>query len=277
MNGSVWITGAGGGLGLELVSYFIGTGQYLVYATDIDQSALDQLHQRFRDNGRDGGQRLLTQRLDVSDRVEWKKAREKLISESAQPLTIMINNAGYLQPGYIADCEDEQVDRHIDCNVKGLIWGCRMAVQMMETYGAGQIINICSLAGIAPVAGIGLYTASKFAVRGFSLALAQEVRDSNIFVSVVCPDVIETPMYVKQIKYKEAAMSFSGSRVLQPKEVVNQIIRQALKKKKLMVCVPRSRGWLALLPNLWPDGYMMILARWLGAKGEKKRRLLASE
>jgi NAD(P)-dependent dehydrogenase (short-subunit alcohol dehydrogenase family) len=71
-----------------------------------------------------------------------------------------------------------------------------------------------SPAAFAPVPGLSLYAASKFAVRGFSLAAAQELRRHGVFVTVVCPDAVRTPMLALQRDYPEAALTFSGPRTL---------------------------------------------------------------
>ena len=114
----------------------------------------------------------------------------------------------------------------------------------------GHIINIASLAGVAPIPGISLYSASKFAVRGFSIALGYELKNDNISVTVICPDAVNTPMLDLQIPYEEASLTFSGS-TLEPKDISNLIIKSFI-TKKMEILIPTYRGILAKLGNFFP-------------------------
>src|SRR5205823_4569252 len=109
----------------------------------------------------------------------------------------------------------------------------------------GHIINIASMAALAPIPGISLYSASKYAVRGFSLAAAQELRAHGVYVTVVCPDAVQTPMLDAQLAHDEAAATFSGPRLLTVEEVGRAIIGQGLARRPLEIYLPPSRGWLA--------------------------------
>jgi 3-oxoacyl-[acyl-carrier protein] reductase len=258
----VLITGSASGLGLALTQSFFERG-WQVLATDINQTELSRLS---AERGWPGD-RVLLRKLDVTSSADWEAlAREiKLMPGS---LDVVINNAGHLRPGYIATSDDLELDRHLDINVKGVIRGSRMAARLMQEQGAGHIINIASLAGIAPVPGIALYSTAKFAVRGFSLALAQELRDRNIFVTVVCPDAIKTPMLDLQAQYEEAALTFSGPRSLSVEEVTQVIHQRVLIQRPMEVLLPATRGVLAKLSNLFP-GLTLLLAKRLKAKGRK--------
>ncbi|MFP4601078.1 MAG: SDR family NAD(P)-dependent oxidoreductase, partial [Persicimonas sp.] len=129
---------------------------------------------------------------------------------------------------------------------------------VMVEQGEGHIINVGSLASLAPVPGLSLYTASKFAVRGFSLAAAQELRPLGVFVSAVLPDAVATPMLDLQVDYEEAAMTFSGTRPLSLAEVEAVILEKVLTQRPLEVALPAHRGGLARLANLIPQVSMVI-------------------
>ncbi len=269
----VWITGAGGGLGRHLVKTFIEAGDYFVFATDINDAALKKLNQDFEVFSN----RLLTSYLDITCEEQWDTSQKSFQKAFSGPLMVMINNAGYLKPGFIKDVSGDDISRHIDTNLKGVILGSRQALKIMSPHGKGSIINIASLASIAPVGGLGLYSASKFAVRGFSLALAQEAKILGIDVSVVCPDVIATPMRDLQIPFPEAAMTFSGKRPLTTQEVVDAIMKDAIGRKKLVITLPKSRGMLAQIPNVMPNTFVPLLSRVMMKIGERKRLQLARQ
>src|SRR5205085_5137897 len=125
---------------------------------------------------------------------------------------VLMNVAGYLLPGYIHETSADQIERHMDINAKGLMLGTQAAARVMVRQGQGHIINIASMAALAPVPGLCCYSASKYAVRAFSLAVAQELRPHGVYVTAVCPDAVQTPMLDLQVDYQEAAMTFSGRR-----------------------------------------------------------------
>ena len=88
---------------------------------------------------------------------------------------------------------------HIDINVKGVILGTFFAQKMMQNNTCtgdmrGHVINVSSMAAVAPVTGVTLYAASKYAVRGFSFAAAKDLKPLGICVSCLMPDAVATPM-----------------------------------------------------------------------------------
>lgn len=95
----------------------------------------------------------------------------------------------------------------------------------MVRQGHGHIVNVASL---GPIPGIALYSASKYAVRSFSLAAAQELRAHGVAVTTVCPDAVKTPMFDHQIAYREAALTFTAPRVLRVEEVSRVILGKVL-------------------------------------------------
>ena len=203
---------------------------------------------------------------------------ERVIAKGKQvhlPISHLINCAGVIRPGFITDFSLSDVDYHLDINAKGSILGTTLIGREMKIQENGHIITISSLAGLAPVSGLSLYTASKFAIRGFSLAVAAELRDFGVNVSVICPDLVDTPMLDLQLGYpEEAKLTFSGpSKVLQPEDIVN-VVLNLMKKPKLQVAVPETRGLLAKIAGAWP-AFAEIFRRSLEKKGEKaikKRR-----
>jgi 3-oxoacyl-[acyl-carrier protein] reductase len=188
-------------------------------------------------------------------------------------LDVLLNVAGVIRPGYVYEVAAADVDFHIDINTKGVIHGTHTAARQMLKQGGGHIVNIASLAGIAPVPGLPLYSASKFAVRGFSLAVAQELAPMGVKVSVVCPDAVQTPMLDLQVDKAQAALTFSGSRTLTVQEVAGAILDHVLVKAPLELMLPVQRGWLAKLASAFP-GLNARLIDALRRKGERKQRSL---
>ncbi|WP_061230898.1 SDR family NAD(P)-dependent oxidoreductase [Leptospira weilii] len=260
----LFITGCAGGLGKKLAEEAFAAGHSILIA-DINEKEL----KKFAIPWKNEKSRVLVSKLDVTSPGDWKKVMDLAIKKWGK-IDALLNVAGYLLPGYIYEVPPNHIDRHIDINAKGVMYGTREAATRMVAAGAGHIVNIASLAGVAPISGISLYSTSKFAVRGFSLAIAQELREKNVYVTVVCPDAIKTPMLDLQKDYKQASMTFSGGRILTVEEVSKIILDKVLTKRPLEILIPGSRGILAKIGNAFP-ATAAILGPILRKKGLKKQ------
>jgi 3-oxoacyl-[acyl-carrier protein] reductase len=145
-------------------------------------------------------------------------------------------------------------------NVKGLTLGTRLAAERMARAGGGQVVNVGSLASLVPVPGLTVYSATKFAVRAFSLAAAVDLEPKGVHVSLVWPDLVDTPMLTAQLDREEAALS--GARPLTADEVVDALLR-VLETKEREVWLPARRGWLAKVGDLFPRVARLLEGRLL--------------
>ncbi len=262
------VTGAAGGIGAGLVDKLTARG-IRVLATDLDKTALKE-----RAAQGDWPEDSVTLRtLDVTSAASWEETVANAVDEFGR-LDLCFNVAGILLPGKVEDVAPEAVDLHIDVNTKGVIFGTRYAAAAMVDQGGGHIVNISSLAGIAPAPGLSLYAASKHAVRGFSISAALELREKGVYVTAICPDAVKTAMFDLQVEYPEAALTFSGSGPLTTDAVVDEICGHVLDKKPFELAVPRSRGWLAKLSNTFPDLALVMLprVRKIGLANQAKRQ-----
>lgn len=262
----VMLTGAAGGIGNALAAELVRCGDFLM-ATDVDLEALTRAAESsgwLSSNVRLG-------QLDVRDAQAWQQAVQDVVHTWGR-LDVMLNVAGFLHPGWIHEIDPIEIDRHIDINTKGVIHGTQVAARHMVERGEGAIVNIASMAALAPIPGISLYSASKFAVRAFTLAVAEELRPHGVHVSVVCPDAVQTAMLDKQIDFPEAALTFSGPRALTAEEVATAVLDRALARKQVEVIIPRHRGWLAKLSNLWPRLAQALMPR-LSKSGAQRQEI----
>ena len=244
----VVLTGGASGIGLHMAKVFASKGHPLL-VTDINEQTLQEQAEQFYWKS----PQVLVRGLDVRDRKQWQEVLD-LASSTWGRVDILMNIAGYLRPGFIHEVDVEEIDRHIDVNVKGVLYGTQAAARQMVRQGHGHIINISSLAGIAPVPGIPLYTASKFAVRGFSLAVANELRRYGVYVTVVCPDAVQTPMLDLQLNYREeTSLVFSGSHPLHVQDIERALFDKVIPKRPMEVLLPSYRGWIAKLGDLFPS------------------------
>ncbi len=145
---------------------------------------------------------------------------ERLLDGAAErlgPVDILVNSAGIGIFGPLRESADEDYDALLDTNLRGIFFACRYVLPGMIERNRGHIINIASIAGKVGSANRTLYCASKFGVVGFSQALAEEVREDGIRVSVICPGSTNT---VFSPENKEGK---SRERMLQPADVAGAV------------------------------------------------------
>jgi len=242
------VTGATGGLGRALVQALVARG-HEVLATDVARG--------------DVPSKVAFAQLDVTDAGAWEEAARW------QP-DVLFQLAAVARAGAFVSLPAHEIDRHIDINLKGAALGMRTVLPGMVERGRGHVVNVGSLAGVAAVPGIALYSASKFALRGLSLAVATELRGTGVAITLVEPDLVATPMITPQIAQPEAAVSFSGGRVLAPEEVAEVLAGRVLRDRPLEVLMPRRRGALAKVAGAWPE-LTRVLKPVLRRKGEARQ------
>ena len=269
---NVFLTGCASGIGRDLADALVAAG-HRIWATDV---AIERLREHARAWPSD---RSACAPLDVRDAAAWESSYAAAI-ERLGAIDVHVNVAGYLRPGWLRSLPLNELDRHIDVNLRGVAYGTAVAARHMSERRRGHIINVASLAGIAPIPGIAIYSATKHAVRGLSLAAAAELREFGVAVTTICPDAVETPMLELQVDHEEAALTFSGARPLTTAQVVAAILR-ALDSRKLEVAMPRRRALVARLAGLFPMSMQLLRGR-LARRGahrqaERRARRRASE
>ena len=258
-----FVTGAGSGIGAQLVRSLLARGDR-VAAADINEAAMRPLQDE-----PGAAERLLVLALDVRDAAAWDARIQAVIARWGRLDTLM-NVAGVLRSGYCWEATAADVDFHFDINTKGVVHGTCAAARQMVAQGHGHIVNVASLAGLAPVPGLSLYSASKFAVRGYSLAAAMELRDKGVKLTVVCPDAVQTPMLDIQKDDAHAELTFSGTRSLTAREVGDAIIA-ALKTQPMEIALPPTRGAISKFAGCFPATAVGTLDL-LRARGRKRQQ-----
>jgi NAD(P)-dependent dehydrogenase (short-subunit alcohol dehydrogenase family) len=235
------VTGAGRGFGHAIAERLARRG-YTVLATDLDAASAARTAEEIGCH---------SMALDVRD----PEAHRAAASAAAQhgPLEVWVNNAGVMRAGRCWEHPDEAVRLECDVNLLGVIWGSRAAVDAMRAGGArnAHIINIASLSALAPVPGLAVYSATKHAVLGFSGALQGDLLDARIPITVhsVCPDGADTQLLREHDDTPEAAINWSGPRLLTADEVADGTVA-LLDSKKLVHVIPRWRGWGARVNSM---------------------------
>jgi NAD(P)-dependent dehydrogenase (short-subunit alcohol dehydrogenase family) len=176
MKSTALITGASSGIGKATAETFL-RNQWNVVATMRKPSA---------DCGLPPSSGLLITRLDVQDRESIGQAIEAGLEKFGR-IDVLVNNAGYGQYGLFEAIPREKVQEQFDVNVFGVMDVIRATLPQFRRNRTGVIINVSSGAGIFTLPMISLYCASKFALEGFSEALAYELASQNIIVKIVEP------------------------------------------------------------------------------------------
>jgi NAD(P)-dependent dehydrogenase (short-subunit alcohol dehydrogenase family) len=177
------ITGTSRGFGREWASAALERGDQ-VAATARDTSTLDDLVQAH-------GDRVLPIALDVTDR-DADFAAVAQAHEHFGRLDVVVNNAGYGQFGMVEELSEEEARAQIETNLFGALWITQAALPFLRAQGSGHIIQVSSIGGISAFPMVGIYHASKWALEGLSQALAQEVADFGIKVTLIEPGGFST-------------------------------------------------------------------------------------
>lgn len=183
MAAQTWfITGANRGIGLETAGAALAAGHRVVATSRNSQATAAALGD---------GDAVLALDLDVTNPTQISAAVETA-QERFGGIDVLVNNAGYGHLGLFEETTDADVRTQFETNVFGLMNVTRAVLPVMRAQRSGRVFNLSSVAGFAGFAMASLYCASKFAVEGFSVALAEEVRPFGIHVTVVAPGFVRT-------------------------------------------------------------------------------------
>ena len=184
---AIFVTGGGSGIGRAIARKFAGEG-WRVGLGDIDQAGMDETAQAI------GAGDVFTHRFDVRDRAAWDEALAAF-AKAAGRIDVLANNAGIPLGGSLSECSPEEIERCLDINLKGMLWGAQAVLpHLQQTAPGSALINTASAAGVYGTGGASVYSATKFGVRGMTESLDAEWSEWGITVASICPSFIETPL-----------------------------------------------------------------------------------
>jgi len=254
------ITGGGSGIGRALAEQLGRLGCHIALI-DINQERLDEAAGAC---ARDG-LKVTTHVADVGDRNRMQVLADEVV-EAHGGVQILVNNAGVTSWGPFEEMSFEDIDWMLSVNLHGVINGCKFFLPHLRKADEAHIVNTSSLLGILAVRHQVAYCATKFAVCGFTEALAAELDGSSIHATVVFPGGVASNMVTDsrgadpdaKNKFADLVAQYS----MKPDKVAAAIIT-AIRKNKLRVCVGPDAFVGNRIKRWFPSGGQRILARYL--------------
>ena len=197
------ITGAGSGIGRAL-AFELGAAGCKLALSDINEAAVKQVAKELKEAGRD----VIADRLDVADRDAFYAYAEKVLKKFGK-VNIVINNAGVALGSTVEETSYEDFEWLMGINFWGVVYGTKAFLPHLKRADEGHIVNISSVFGLIGVPTQSAYNAAKFAVRGFTESLRQEleIEGSSVSCTSVHPGGIKTNIA------KNARMSSEVSKI----------------------------------------------------------------
>jgi NAD(P)-dependent dehydrogenase (short-subunit alcohol dehydrogenase family) len=256
------VTGAASGIGRALALSLARRGCRLALA-DIDEAGLAQTAR----NATALGARASCHRLDVADRAAVA-AFPAVVAAEHPGVDLLINNAGVALGGDFEELSEADFEWLIDINFWGVVRMTRAFLPVLRRSEDACIVNLSSVFGLIAPPGQTAYSASKFAVRGFSLALGHELKGTNVRVLVVHPGGVATAIarnarFARRMPAEEAARRLrQADRHLRlAPETAGEIIVKAVEQGKTRVLVGRDAKMIAALERMAPVSYWPLMER----------------
>jgi NAD(P)-dependent dehydrogenase (short-subunit alcohol dehydrogenase family) len=212
----IWlVTGASSGFGAALTSAILQRGDAVV-ATFRKQEQADAFTQQAGSNGRGVV-------LDVTDDGQRKQAVQHTIAQFGK-IDVLVNNAGYGTVGAVEEFTLDEIRAQMETNFFGALALTKEVLPLLRAQGSGHIVQLSSGAGFRATAGFGVYNASKFALEGFSEALAQEVAPFGIRVVIVQPGPFRTKFAGTSVKLAQQRIeAYAKTPVSQMYQYINRV------------------------------------------------------
>jgi short-subunit dehydrogenase len=256
------VTGAASGIGRGIAVALARRGCNLALA-DIDEAGLIETERLTAK----AGSKASRHRLDVSDR-QAVIALPKEILAAHRGVDLLVNNAGVALGGVFEEVAAEDFEWLFGVNFWGVVGMTRAFLPLLRASDDARIVNVSSVFGLIAPAGQTAYAASKFAVRGFSNALMNELEGSNVGVTVVHPGGVATAIarnarWPKSAKPEAIAAGVANATralTLSP-ERAGEIIVEGIERRSKRVLVGRDAKMIAIVERLAPVNHLATLKR----------------
>lgn len=246
-NKVVVITGGSGGIGSETAKLYHQNGAKVVIISRNPNK--QNLNKKIQDDN------IFYLAYDLQKVESWQKALKQIL-EKFKRIDILINCLGILIPGSFEKLNQTAVLRMIDTNIRSIIISTKKVLAIMNKQESGIIINIGSLGGIVPMPHESVYCATKFALRGFTLSLAEELRGSNIDICLISPGPVKTNLLDTEAKDDYSTITFINDPI-EPKKVARVIVKTSLKPKREII-LPGSMNFASKMIGAFPVIFKLL-------------------
>ncbi len=246
---SIFITGGASGLGREVARFFAAKGWFVGLA-DVNEPGMAETAAMLPTG------MSSIHKLDVTDRAQWKAAVADFATHTGGQMTVLFNNAGIGSGGAIQDMTDEDIDRMIAINFTGVISGTRACFDLLTATPDSCVLYTSSAAGIYGSAGLSVYSATKFGVRGLAEAHDIEWREIGIKSRSLMPGFIDTNI----IGAIDPGSNMTGKEKLQaagievsPVTIIGQAAWDAVHGDRVHTTVNKTAKQLAFAARWFPN------------------------
>jgi len=261
------ITGAGSGIGQALAINLAQQGCHLALS-DINDVGLKSTLERLKDLDIT----VTTQALDVANQQDVFNWAQQVVKDHGR-VNLVFNNAGVALSGTVDSVSVEDYKWLMDINFWGVIYGTKAFLPLLEESGEGHIVNISSVFGLTSQPFMSAYNASKFAVRGFTESLRQDlaITQSNVSTTCVHPGGIKTNI-AKASRMDESVEKITGTSqedsieefenmfITTPEKAAKTILKGVVKNKRRVLIGPDAKV-LDILVRLFPTGYQWLFTK----------------
>lgn len=256
------VTGAASGIGRALAEVLTEEGCRLALS-DVNEIGLAETREIVE---RAGGSASI-QRVDVSKRSEIEAWADTIV-RTYGGVDIVINNAGVTVVDTVEDISYEDLDWIVGINFWGVVYGTKTFLPLLRKAEEGYLANVSSIFGMISVPSQGAYNATKFAVRGFTEALRQEMHGTQVSVSCIHPGGIKTSITRNARHHHRPGKTFPRDRVIEefdrrlarttPRQAAEIIVR-GMQKKERRILVGLDARILDWLQRAFPLGYEALV------------------
>jgi short-subunit dehydrogenase len=262
--GSAVVTGAASGIGEALAVQLAARGSNLVLV-DRDKERLDDVAGRVR--AAHPGLAVDAYVVDLSDDEATAEAAEALATGHPET-TLLVNNAGVALGGRFDQVSLEEFDWVMAVNFRSVVRLTHAFLPTLKSHPGSHLVNVSSVFGIFAPAGQAAYSASKFAVRGFSEAVRHELAENRVGVTVVHPGGVRTRIAesartgsgVSVEEYEQGRKQFATLLTMPPETAAAQIMA-AIEQRRSRLLIGWSAKVLDVLVRLLPGSYWKLVAR----------------
>lgn len=274
----VVVTGAASGIGRALSLQLAAEKVAGLAIADLNGEALGETARLLEPSGVP----VSTHVLNVADFDAMQKFASAVVAGHGR-VTHLINNAGVSLFGNVEEVSIEDLQWLMNINFWGTVYGVKLFLPVLRKEARAHIVNVSSIFGMIAPPGNAAYSASKFAVRGFTEALRHELEDTNISVSCVHPGGVATNIARSGRLGAEAASSTKEESVkyhtkvskTTSEEAARQIIR-GIKRRSKRILVGRDARLIDVIQRASPENYMSVMDKLSGGQLSKLRKRKAS-